>query len=188
MLIKGSIIKGVYYVLNSVTQPLAYAKNGDRQFWKEKFHGAKGKVQHTLMMCFGFFLLGLGWGEFFFVKICNHSLLLPLTQATMVTNNYGNQSFMHAANESFLLCGGGGEWVVFWLLGSSHVFIFTCLWLKTLLRIMCFLKVFARDKSKKKLKKDEELLEVSITISVGCCDIPTKMLVIMEKFIEDKCV
>jgi len=86
------------------------------------------------------------------------------------------------------VCVGGGGWVVFWLLGSSHLFIFTCLWLKTLLRIMCFLKVFARDKGKKKLKKDEKLLEVSITISVGCCDIPTKMLAIMEKFIEDKCV
>jgi hypothetical protein len=43
-------------------------------------------------------------------------------------------------------------------------------------------------KGKKKLKKDEKLLEVSITISVGCCDIPTKMLVIMEKFIKDRCV
>jgi hypothetical protein len=53
---------------------------------------------------------------------------------------------------------------------------------------MCFLKVFARNKGKKKLKKDEKLLEVSITISAGCCDIPTKMLAIMEKFIEDKCV
>jgi hypothetical protein len=53
---------------------------------------------------------------------------------------------------------------------------------------MCSFKVFARNKGKKKLKKDEKLLEVSITISVGCYDIPTKMLAIMEKFIEDRCV
>ncbi len=36
--------------------------------------------------------------------------------------------------------------------------------------------------------KDEKLLEVNITISVWCFDIPTKMLTIMEKFIEDRCV
>jgi hypothetical protein len=36
--------------------------------------------------------------------------------------------------------------------------------------------------------KDEKLLEVNITISVGCFDIPTKMLAIMEKFIKDRCV
>jgi hypothetical protein len=26
------------------------AKNGDTQFWKEKFHAAIGKAQHALMM------------------------------------------------------------------------------------------------------------------------------------------
>jgi hypothetical protein len=52
---------------------------------------------------------------------------------------------------------------------------------------MCSLKVFAKKKGKKKLKKDEKLLEVNITINVGCFDILTKMLAIMEKFIEDKC-
>jgi hypothetical protein len=79
---------------------------------------------------------------------------------------------------------GGTAWVVFLVAGSSHVFIFTCLWLKTLLKMM----VFARNKGKKKLKKDEKLLEVGITISVGCCDISTKMLAMMKKFIEDRCV
>ncbi len=68
----------------------------------------------------------------------------------------------------------------FWLLGSSHLFIFTCFWLKIWLKIMCFLKAIAREKGKKKLKKDEKLLEIVITISVGCFDILTKMLAIME--------
>jgi hypothetical protein len=49
------------------------------------------------------------------------------------------------------------------------------------------LKVYTREKGKKKLK-DEIFLEVNITISVGCFDIPTMMLVIMEKFIEDRYV
>jgi hypothetical protein len=52
---------------------------------------------------------------------------------------------------------------------------------------MCSFKVYAREKGKKKLKNDDKLLEVNITISVGCSDIPTKMLAIMEKFIEDIC-
>jgi len=45
---------------------------------------------------------------------------------------------------------------------------------------MCFLKAIAREKGKKKLKKDEKLLENVITISAGCFDILTKMLAIME--------
>jgi hypothetical protein len=52
---------------------------------------------------------------------------------------------------------------------------------------MCSLKVFAKKKGKKKLKKYEKLLEVSITINAGCFDILTKMLAIMEKFIKDIC-
>jgi hypothetical protein len=38
------------------------------------------------------------------------------------------------------------------------------------------------------LKKDEKLLKISITLSAGCSDIPTKILAIVEKFIEDRCV
>ncbi len=53
--------------------------------------------------------------------------------------------------------------VVFWLLGYSDPFIFTCFWLKIWLRIMCFLKAFAREEGKKKLK-DKKLLEVSIVV------------------------
>jgi hypothetical protein len=53
---------------------------------------------------------------------------------------------------------------------------------------MCSFKVSTREKGKKKLKKDKKLLEITITISVGCFHIPTKMLAIVEKFIEDRCV
>jgi len=53
---------------------------------------------------------------------------------------------------------------------------------------MCSFTIFLREKGKFFLKKDEKLLEVNITISVGCFDIPTKMLAIMEKFIKDNCV
>jgi len=34
---------------------LAQAKNGDKQFWKEKFHAANGKVQHALNALIFFF-------------------------------------------------------------------------------------------------------------------------------------
>ncbi len=78
--------------------------------------------------------------------------------------------------------------MVFWLLGYSRFFIFTCLWLKTLLKIRCFIKVSTRDKCKKKLKKDEFFLEINVIVSVGCFDIPTKILAMMEKFIKEKCV
>jgi hypothetical protein len=53
---------------------------------------------------------------------------------------------------------------------------------------MCSFRVSTREKDKMKLKKDDKLLEISITISVRCFNIPTKMLAIMKKFIEDKCV
>ncbi len=35
---------------------LTQAKNGDEQFWKEKFHAVNGKAQHALMNCTVFFL------------------------------------------------------------------------------------------------------------------------------------
>jgi hypothetical protein len=49
---------------------------------------------------------------------------------------------------------------------------------------MYSLKAFARKKGKRKLK-NEKLLEINITISVGWSNIFGEMLVIMEKFIED---
>jgi hypothetical protein len=36
------------YVPKILPLPLAYVKNGDQQFWKEKFHAANGKAQHVL--------------------------------------------------------------------------------------------------------------------------------------------
>jgi hypothetical protein len=77
-----------------------------------------------------------------------------------------------------------GPWVVFWLglpiFSSLLVFSWRFGW-----ESCVFLKFL--EKGKKKLK-DEKLLEVNITISVWCFDIPTKMLIIMEKFIKDRCV
>ncbi len=49
--------------------PKSMAKNGDKQFWKYKFHAANVKAQHALThMSPFFFLLRVGWGkgEFFF--------------------------------------------------------------------------------------------------------------------------
>jgi hypothetical protein len=40
----------------TLTQPLAQVKNGDEQFWKEKFHATNGKVQHAIIMGPRFFL------------------------------------------------------------------------------------------------------------------------------------
>jgi hypothetical protein len=77
-----------------------------------------------------------------------------------------------------------GGFLVAWVFPSFHFYLF----LKTLLRITCSFRVSTKEKGKMKLKKDEKLLEISITISVGCSNIPTKMLAIVEKFIEDKCV
>jgi len=49
---------------------------------------------------------------------------------------------------------------------------------------MYSLKAFARQKGKRKLK-NEKLLEISITITIGWFNIFGEMLLIMEKFIED---
>ncbi len=55
----------------------------------------------------------------------------------------------------------------FWLLGYFHFSNFTCLWLKTLLKIRYSIQISTREKGNFFLKKDEKNLEVSITISVG---------------------
>jgi hypothetical protein len=43
--------------------PLAWVKNGDEQFWKEKFHAADWKAQHALMNNPGFFFVRVGGGR-----------------------------------------------------------------------------------------------------------------------------
>jgi hypothetical protein len=48
--------------------PLTQAQNGDKQFWKEKFHVANWKAQHIVMMGLIFSFLGCEWGELFFVE------------------------------------------------------------------------------------------------------------------------
>jgi len=58
--------------------PLAQAKNGDKQFWKEKFHAANVKAWHALMnIPVFFFLKGGGDKSFFFAPlfpICSHQV------------------------------------------------------------------------------------------------------------------
>jgi len=45
--------------------PLAHTKNGDKQFWKERFDAANGKAQHALMMGPGIFFWGGDGGSYF---------------------------------------------------------------------------------------------------------------------------
>jgi hypothetical protein len=48
-------------VPTSLTQPLAQAKNGDEQFWKERFHAANGKAEACTQRCLDFFSFKF-WG------------------------------------------------------------------------------------------------------------------------------
>ncbi len=51
---------------------LAQAKNGDKQFWKSKFHAANGKAQHALdFFSFKFFL---GRGKDFSFFLCSQNV------------------------------------------------------------------------------------------------------------------
>jgi hypothetical protein len=52
---------------------------------------------------------------------------------------------------------------------------------------MASLKASARENGKKKLKKYDKLLEVSVIISVGCFDNSAVMFHIMEKFLVESC-
>jgi len=63
----------------SSSEVLAQAKNGDEQFWKEKYHAANRKAQHTLMNSLVFFFLKGGRGErdfFPLFSMCSHGVLL----------------------------------------------------------------------------------------------------------------
>jgi len=51
-----------HYVPKILPLPLARAKTGDEQFWKEKFHAANGKAQHAIMNDPVFFFLKRGGG------------------------------------------------------------------------------------------------------------------------------
>ncbi len=66
---------------NSLVWVLAQVKDGDEQFWKEKFHAANGKAQHSQTV--QFFSCGHigGWGQvgergifcfFPFFPMCSH--------------------------------------------------------------------------------------------------------------------
>ncbi len=78
-----------------------------------------------------------------------------------------------------------GSLMGFCLLECSHPFIFTCLSFKIWLKIMCFLKAFAREKGKKKLRNMKYFWKLTSQLMWGILTYPTKMLAIMEKFIEE---
>jgi hypothetical protein len=50
---------------------------------------------------------------------------------------------------------------------------------------MCFLKAFAREKGKKKLRNMKNFWKLTSQLMWGILTYPTKMLAIMEKFIEE---
>jgi hypothetical protein len=47
----------------SSSEVLAQAKNGDEQFWKEKYHASNRKAQHAVINSLVFFFLKGGRGE-----------------------------------------------------------------------------------------------------------------------------
>jgi hypothetical protein len=63
-----------------LAQPFAQAKNGDKQFWKQKFYATNEKAQHTLMrgpIFFRFMEGGGGIFNFFLLfPMCSHDILL----------------------------------------------------------------------------------------------------------------
>jgi hypothetical protein len=59
-----------HYVPKILSLTLAYPKNGDQQFWKEKFHAANEEAQQALMNDPVFFLFEGGGGEGYFVFFC----------------------------------------------------------------------------------------------------------------------
>jgi hypothetical protein len=57
--------------------PLAKAKNGDEEFWKQKFYAANGKAQHALMKGPVFsFLRVRGKGIFSLFPMCSQCVLI----------------------------------------------------------------------------------------------------------------
>jgi hypothetical protein len=72
-----------HYVPKILSLTLAYAKNGDQQFWKEKFHAANEEAQHALTIDLVFFFLRGGRGGeegcfvlfFLLFPMCSHHVL-----------------------------------------------------------------------------------------------------------------
>jgi hypothetical protein len=60
-----------HYVPKILSLTLAYTKNGDQQFWKEKFHAANEEAQHALVKDPVFFLGDRGHGIFAFSHVPN---------------------------------------------------------------------------------------------------------------------
>ncbi len=61
---------------------LSQAKNGDEQFWKQKFHAANGKAQHAPSSAVLYFLLSFGFGGrggFFSFFLCSQHVPLKFS-------------------------------------------------------------------------------------------------------------
>jgi hypothetical protein len=75
---KWNPFQNPYHVSRILPLPLAQAKNGDKQFWRAKFHAPNGKAQHALMMGLVFPFWWWGRGDycffFFFFLILNLTL------------------------------------------------------------------------------------------------------------------
>jgi hypothetical protein len=59
------------YFLKILPLPLGQAKNGDQQFWKQKFHAANEEAQHALMNNPVFFFVSGGNRDFLFFSTCS---------------------------------------------------------------------------------------------------------------------
>ncbi len=73
-----------YYVPRFLPLPLAKEKNGDQQFWKEKFHAANEEAQLALMNGPVFSFLKAGDMDFLFFPlfpICSHQVLKVFSNA-----------------------------------------------------------------------------------------------------------
>jgi hypothetical protein len=87
--------KGANKYAQFIIGVLNQAKNGDKQFWKEKFHATNGKAQHGLMdnQVFSFWKgTGGGWGDrdFLFFSLvpnvppsCSHQVLNVFSKCSL---------------------------------------------------------------------------------------------------------
>jgi hypothetical protein len=72
-------------------RPFAKAKNGDEEFWKEKFHVANGKAQHALMKGPVFsFLRARGRGIFSLFPMCSQGVLIKFSNDSQVLKVFPN--------------------------------------------------------------------------------------------------
>jgi hypothetical protein len=137
---------------------LAQAKNGDKQFWKEKFRAANGKAQHALEKCLDFILFkfweGGRWGVFFSIFLCGRGR----ERKIYIAQHAKRLSTVHMESGQSLSIGKGrDEKASGW--GLQLCFGFFFVWYK-----MGRLKDVAREAKASLLKDLKNLLEASMII------------------------